>query len=54
MAAKKQTELVEDIPQHILDSPHLSGVQKKAFARVKRAAAKDEKEAEKPKKVEKK
>lgn len=46
--AKKQIELVEDIPQHILESPHLSGVQKKAFAKAKRREAREEKEAEKP------
>jgi hypothetical protein len=40
MAAKKQTEMVESIPQHILESPHLSGVQRKAFGQAKRATAK--------------
>jgi hypothetical protein len=40
MAAKKQTDLVASIPQHILESPHLSGVQRKAFGQAKRATAK--------------
>lgn len=46
----KKLELENDIPQHILDSPHLSGVQKKAFAQAKRAEARKESEEKKAKK----
>jgi hypothetical protein len=51
--AKKQLELENDIPQHILDSDHLSGVQKKAFAQAKRAAAREEAAAKKERKASK-
>jgi hypothetical protein len=42
MTKKQQNDT--DIPQHILESDHLSGVQKKAFAKAKRAAKREEKE----------
>jgi hypothetical protein len=45
--SKKHPIEAAEIPEHMLDTP-ISRAQKKAFAKVKRAATKEEKVAEKP------